>query len=90
MPTPESGPTSAQFRPNLGAPVFDGQIVPLATYGMLSSLPEVTYTVQDGDTVSEVARILYGANTSRNRSKVLHNGFYPGAVHTVNAYPRTK
>lgn len=85
MPAPYDGPTSAQFRPDLGTPQFSGESIPVATYGLVSTVPHVVYVVQDGDTLAQVARVLYGANNPQNRAKVRHVGFYPGAIHHVPA-----
>lgn len=80
MPIPYHGPTSAQFAPHMGQPIASEQIVPIATQGFVYQTPHITYVVQEGDSLGDVARMLYGANTPESRKALRNAGFHPGSV----------
>lgn len=85
MPIPYHGPTSSQFAPNMGAPVADEQVLPIAAFNNVYRVPHVSYVVSDSDTLADVARRLYGANTPDTRNRVRNAGFYPGSIIHVPA-----
>lgn len=80
MPIPYHGATSLQSRPSLGTAVLDMQDLEIQTESLIYVQPHITYVVSDTDTIAEVARRLYGANTVHARNALRAQGFEPGAV----------
>lgn len=80
MPIPFHGPTSAQFAPDMGSAVADNQVLPIAAFGFVYRTPHISYVVQPGDTLGDVARTLYGNNSPDSRNRVRNAGFYPGSI----------
>jgi len=87
MPAPYTGPTSNQFAPIMGeAQLDDAGLAPMSQT-FVTGVPHITYIVQEGDTIEQVARTLYGENTPQSRARVRRGGFHVGAVHKVPRQP---